>query len=258
MRSSLILFFCFSWSLFFGVDWSQNNVIKFTPDNLSNYEGLEDYNNIGTSNGYFTPLSDTNSWILTSGIPLEENYVFSSAFVNLARADESGVTTNSYVTLKIFDNADGETISKQVFYKSGAFELNNIFLKNVVIYLEITGSDIQLFSFGMTRKELSLINTNEFEISPSILFSGENTLDISFSINYPAYTDILIFNKFGKIVDSVCKKRFFNEGTNSVIWDPENSPVSDLVSGGYFIYFKALSLNGKSAEAVKDLIFVKN
>jgi hypothetical protein len=86
---------------------------------------------------------------------------------------------------------------------------------------------------------------------------GENTLDISFDINYPAYADILIFNKSGKIVDTVCKKKFFNEGTNSIIWDPAGSAAGDLYSGDYFIYFKAQSLNGKSAESVKNLIFVR-
>ncbi len=254
MKGSIAIILCFSWSMFFAVEWSMNNTIKFNSDKLSNFDGLQDYNNIVISNGYISPSAESNSYLLTSGIPIDDNYVFSSAFVNIV--DNGG--SNSYVTMKVFDNADSENIRKQVFYKSGSFELNNIFLRNVTLCLEFTGSDVQVYSFGLTKKGLSLINTNEFIIDPSILFSGENTLNISFSINYPAYTDILIFNKYGKIVDSVCKKRFFNEGTNSVIWDPGTSSVQDLISGGYFIYFKAVSLNNKTAEAVKKLIFVKD
>lgn len=252
MRSSLVFFLFFACPLLFGTDWSDNNVIKFTPEGLSNFMGLQDYNGINIGGGFLAPAADTNCWLLTEGIRLDNDYVFSSAFVNIS---EGG--SNSYVTLKVFDNSDGETVRKQVFYRSGSFEMNDIFLRNAVIYLEITGSDIQVFSFGMTRKELLLFNTNEFIINPSILFSGENTLDISFDINYPAYTDILIFNKYGKIVDTVCKNAFFNAGTNSIIWDPGSPPPADLRSGDYFIYFKARSLNGKTAESVKNLIFVR-
>ena len=258
MRSGIILFFLFSSSILFSINWSENNTIKFNSDRLTNYNDLLDYSNIEITNGYITSASDSNCWLISSDISVDDDFVFSSAFVNFTVADDNGISSNSSVTLKVFDYEDAENMHQEVFYKSGSFELNNIFLRNVTIYLEIHGADTHVYSFGVTKKQLSLINTNDLHIIPSILFSGENTLNISFSINYPAYTDILIFNKYGKIVEPVCKKKFFNEGTNSVIWDPETSPVRDLVSGGYFIYFKAVTLNGKSTEAVKNLIFVKN
>ena len=114
------------------VEWSMNNTIKFTSEKLSNFDGLQDYSNIIVSNGCISPSGESNSYLLTSGIPIEDNYVFSSAFVNIT--DNGG--SNSYVTMKVFDNADSENIRKQVFYKSGSFELNNIFLRNVTICLE--------------------------------------------------------------------------------------------------------------------------
>src|SRR5271157_608969 len=132
MRVIALFILCFSCSVFFGSDWSDNGIIKFTAGSLGNFEGLQDYNNIIVTNGFVVPTSETNCYLLTEKITIGDNYIFSSAFVNFSRPEDAPLSSNSYVTLKIFDNADDETIRKQVFYKSGAFELNNIFLRNAV------------------------------------------------------------------------------------------------------------------------------
>ncbi len=258
MRNNLVIILCFLSSMLFGIEWSDNNVIKFNSTNL--FDNLQDYDNISAGDGFISSSSaDTNAaWLLTCGITINDNYVFSSAFVNMAVTDADEAASNSYVTLKIFDNNDGEIIHKQVFYKTGSMELNNIFLKDASIYLEIAGGNAIVYSFGITRKGLSLLQTNDLSITPLIIFNGESTLNISLSLNYPALVDILIFDKKGTVIDAVCRQRFFREGMSALTWDPGSSRIPGLASGNYFIYFKAETLSGKSAEIVKKLIFVDN
>ncbi len=251
----IILFFCFTFS--YGMDWSENNVLKFNSSSLKDYQNLLDYENITIGDEFISSTNNTNSWLLSSDITLDNNYILSGAFVNIGRTDENGVS-NSYVFMRIFDNDNGQMLQEKTFYNTGSLELKNIFIKNASLYLEIVGTDIQLYSFGLVRKELALLETNDLVIIPDTLFYEENILKVDFNLHYPSIVDIILFDKNGTIIDYICQKAYFHEGQNSLSWNADSSRNKQLSSGTYFIYLKARTLNGKEGEIIKKLLFVKN
>ncbi len=237
----------------FCLQWSRNNVIKFTPDLVKNFDNIMDFENIDFQEEYIKPVGNTNSWLVSYPIDIGRDFAVTEAFINFESS-----STNSYVTLIVKDNENDEIIKGGIFYRSGKIDLINVFKKSVSIYIENVGSEIKIYSFGLVRKKDMIISDSDISISPEILFFDEDDLRIDFSLNFPSFLDVILFDKNGKIIDYTAKGQFFREGKNTLYWHPSESSSPNLISGTYQIYFKAKTSDGKEVETIKEFIFVKD
>jgi len=241
----------------YGAEWSINQVMKFTPAIINNYNGIADYESIKIEKDFLTLQDSANGWLQTETISLEKDYILSSAFVHFTQVKTEKASTNSRVKLCLINEDTGKTILEKIFFSSGSMDLTNVFYENYSLRLEIYGSDILIESFGLTRKKLVIINTNEIIVKPDILFYGEEKLNIKFNLFYPVFLDIILFNEKGTIIDYLSQRKLFKEGTYNIEWDPEQSKSPNLSSGKYIVYFNIKALNGKQIEATKKFLFAK-
>jgi hypothetical protein len=249
----IVIAFIFSFNILYSAPWSLNNVMKFTPDVLKGYNKIIDFENFEIRTNYIEPSAESNCWLQSYNIEVGDDYVVSSAFINFDKTD-----SNSWVDLKIKDSGNDSIISEKRFSDAGKIDLINVFNKNIYLYLETSGSDIRIYSYGITRKPEVVMTSNDLIILPSVLFYEETSLKIDFTLRFPAFLDIIIFDKFGRITDYVSENEFFKEGNNSRFWEPTGSHSKELVSGTHFIYFKVKSTDGKIVEITQKFIFVKN
>lgn len=234
-------------------DWSRNNVIKFTPELLKKFDRIRDYENVAVTEGGIFAVSPTNAWLQSYPIEIGADSVLASAFINLEVTNPS---SKSYAVLKVRNAGNDSLIQKKTFYRSGKIDLQNIFRKTVTVGVELYGTDVRLLSFGLTRKPEVIItaDTNDLLITPPVLFYNEKILRIDFSLRYPAVLDVILFDRNGKIVDSIARKSYFSEGTNTLFWYPGKNSAT----GRHQVYFKVVAIDGKEVELIKDFIFVKD
>ncbi len=237
----------------YGIQWSRNNVLKFTPVSISNFENIHDYENIDIGHDFIQPSLDTNSWIQTCRQNIGDDFVLTSSFINFTTE-----STDSFLTLKLINSANDDVISEKKLNQSGKIDLVNVFNKNIYLQIENKGKDIKIYSFGLVRRRELVATSNDIFISPPILFFEEENLKIDFSIRFPANLDVIIFDKNGKIIDYIAKNELFSEGSNILLWDPSVSKSTSLISSKYLIYFKIKTTDGKETGIVKDFIFVKD
>jgi hypothetical protein len=251
MKIVLILLFAFSGA--YSLDWSRNDVFKFTPSRVSNFDGLLDYENIEINPYYLTFSAGSNSWFRTADIEVGSNYVLSTLFVNLDITNNclSMNNTNSYVVLKIKDSRNDRVIQEKAFVTSGSLTLSNVFNKQIYIWAELYGEGIQIYSFGLSRMPEVILQKKETALSPLLLFYGEENLSIDFTLHFPAFLDIIIFNSQGKIVDNLASQQFFKEGRYKIQWNPAYCASKFLISGSNWVYFKVRSVDGKESEITR-------
>jgi hypothetical protein len=249
----IILILVFLFNSMFGLQWSRNDVLKFTPDLAKNFDNIMDFENIDIQQEFIQPAGNTNSWLVSYPIDIGKDYVVTEAFVNFQSS-----STNSYVVLIIKDNENDEIIKGGVFHKSGKIDLINVFQKSVSIYIENIGTDIKIYSFGLVRKKDVIITDSDISILPEILFFEEDDLRIDFSLSFPSFLDVILFDKNGKIIDYAAQGQFFREGKNTLFWHPATSSSWNLISGTDQVYFKAKTADGKEVQLIKEFIFVKD
>lgn len=233
----------------FAEDWAKNDVIKFTPGNVRNYEKIKDYENILVLSDRIIASAPANAWLESYPIDVESNFILSSAFINLENTNTTG---NSFAVLKVRNSGNNALIQQKAFSRSGKIDLLNVFNKTVTVTIELSGPGISILSYGLTRKPEVVMTQSDLTITPPVLFYSEQILRIAFSLRYPALLDVILFDKHGKIVDVIAKNSFFSEGENSLYWEPGERNVS----GKHQIYFKVRSTDGKDLELLKDFIFV--
>lgn len=249
MRQFLIFIFLTISVSLYSYEWSKNNIMKFYSKH--DKSKIEDYENINFEEYYFAATSISNSWMHTKNIAVGTNYVVSSLFVNIENHNN-----NDYAILMVRDSENDEILSKQVFYKTGSTKLKNMFQKKVYISLELIGTNIRVLSYGVKRIREVIIKLGEISIYPPVYFYGEGDLFIDFKLRFPAKLDIVIFDEQGTIIDYVSKKQLLKEGRYAFRWNPLTSSSTDMASGIYFVYFKALSIDGKKIEISKKFRFV--
>lgn len=257
-KAALILFFMIVFSPEAAAaaadEWSLNNVIKYNPENSSNYAKMIDYENISIlASGIRATDSAAGAWFQSYPVDVGSDYILSGAFINLYATD-----TNSYAVLSVRDSENDALIQSRTFRQSGQIDLVNMFVKNVYLHAEIRGGGIQVLSYGLTRKPEIIITPDDLTIKPALLFYEENVLRMDFTLRYPAFIDVILFDKYGTIIDTIVRKEFFSEGDNFLYWEPSPASHRKLVSGTHHIYFKVLSTDGKQVELIQDFIFVKN
>lgn len=233
----------------FAEDWAKNDVIKFTPASVSNFDRIKDYENIEVLPDRIVATGSTNAWLETYPIDVGDNYILTSAFISLENTNTTG---HSFAVLKVRNSGNNSLIQQKTFTRSGKIDLLNVFNKNVTVILELFGPGISVLSYGLTRKPEVVMTSNDLIITPPVLFYGEQILKVSFSLRYPAFLDAILFDRNGKIVDIIAKNSFFPEGDNSLYWEPG----ARNVSGKHQLYFKVRSTDGKELEILKDFIFV--
>jgi hypothetical protein len=244
----LLLLLC----TFFGSSFSRNNIIKFSAANVKNFELIADYQSIEIFPEFIQATAESNAWLQTYPVDIGNDFVPNSVFVNF-----TSERSNSGVILQVRDSQNDNLIREKFFYKSGKMDLVNIFNKHIYLNLDILGSDIRIFSYGIVRKPEVIITSNEALILPEVLFFDESSLNIDFFLHFPAYLDIILFDNHGNVIDYVAKSAFYKEGQNSLIWEPLQSQSKTLKSGPHYIYFKVRSIDGKIVEITKKFLFVK-
>lgn len=251
-KTFLFILLAFPAAVFPG-DWANNDVIKFTPAGVQNFDRIRDYENILVLTDRIAAAAPTNAWLESYPIDVGSNYILSSAFINLENANSSSsAPAQSYAVLKVKNSGNNALIQQKTFTRSGKIDLLNVFNKDVTVMVEIVGQGISVLSYGLTRKPEVVMTDRDLVITPPVLFFSEQILRVSFSLRYPALLDVILFDRHGKIVDVIAKNAFFSEGDNSLYWEPG----AKNVSGKHQIYFKVRSTDGKELEIVKDFIFV--
>ena len=240
----------------YSLHWSMNHILKLTPLNLSNYENIRDYSLFNIGESFLTPLSESNSWMVSENINVGNKSVLDNAFINMKSR-----STDSYVVLKLRNGYDDTVIQSEIFYQSGKLDLPDVFDGNVSIWLETVGTNIEIYSFGLVRKDKIILKDEDILILPDELYYQENSLEINFTLRFPAILDIIIFDRNGKIIETISRKQSFNSGKNIFYWTPvskelETKEGNELVSGTHLIYFLVKAPRFKTQEFLKKFLFV--
>lgn len=278
MRKLTCLFILFFAPTLHAVEWSRNDIVKFTASSLRIGSELSEIRGIRITNSTITgdpsmieadtawgvlSGSETDStailsttvprtpWLRTETISVGDSFMLGSAFVNMKVSDP-----DSYVLFVIRDLFTDDIIFEHRFDSTVSIPLVNVFNKEVTVALEFYGQGAEVYSFGLRRIFERLIETNDVALSPSMLFYGEEPLDIRFKLRVPSWMDVIVFDNSGKLVDYVLKETYLEEGEYLYQWEPlQTSSIHELTSGMYYVYIRARSLDGKCAEISRRFQF---
>lgn len=253
MRKHLILVNLFSiiFASGFTLDWSRNHVWKFHALQVTNGLLMDDFDSVLFEKNWLMTDHQNSGWLETEEISVGNDFVVANAFINM-KSEIPG----SGVRISLKDAESDETIKEQFFTDTGKMELLNVFNKQIKMVLELIGQDVRVFSFGLTRKPEIVMKTDEVIVLPDLLFYQEESLKIDFTLHFPAFLDVILFDKRGKIIDYIAQRAFFREGENTLFWEPESSSSEVLISGAHVVYFKVRSIDGKMVEITKPFVFV--
>ncbi len=279
MKRLAVLILLLAANASYSVEWSRNNIVKFTADTLRPGRELTESHGLVLSNSRITALpgysnanaswgglesSDpeaasilsatvtSNPWLRTEPISVGDEFILGSVFVNMTSSDPG-----SYVVLRIRDLFSDDIIFERRFDTTASFPLVNVFNKNVVLTLEFYGDSAEVYSFGVKRIFERLMEDNDIDLNPGLLYYGEGPLDIRFLLRVPSVMDIVLFDNNGALVDYILRKEYLPEGEYSYEWEPlDTTSRHELLSGLYYVYFSAKSIDGKSVELSKCFQFV--
>lgn len=248
-RKCLILCLLLLSSVSYSVKWSKNNVWKIQAGRTVP-DGVLDFENIQFDTGYLQAVEGKTAWLRTYPISLGRDHVVKDMFINFSS------TENAQVLMQLRSSEDDSILEQTYFSNSGAYSLQNIFHKEVYLSMEFTSNTVKMWSFGLTRQPEIVMNPEETAVRPGLLFYAEQVLDIHLRLRFPAYVDILVFDKYGTIIDYIAQNQLHSQGEYHYNWDPQFSSSARLHSGIYFIYFKTLSTEGKVVEDRKKFWLV--
>ncbi len=236
-------------------EWSRNDVLKYAAGRAEGYSRMLDHENVTVGEFDLRASVATNAWIITRPVFVGENHILAGAFLNL---DDAVTDPSSFAVLSVRDSTSDRVIREQIFTNSGRMGLENVFQKNVYLRLELFGTNVSVLSYGLVRQPEVIMTEDDLRISPAVLFDRENILRIHFTLRHPAVLDVILFDRSGRIVETLVKEDFFPEGDNFLYWEPPAVGARHLASGSHLIYFRARSTDGKTVELTRRFIFVKN
>ncbi len=235
----------------FAEKWSKNNVWKYQAWQLNHQNNLLDFENLIIYEDYFKSKTMQNTWLRTPDISLGTDYVVKDMFVNFSTDD-----TNDRVLVQLHSSQDDSVLEQRYLSSLGVVPLQNIFEKQVYMTMEFQSTNIKVWSFGLTRQPEIVVKKDEVVVLPGLLFYSEQKLNIDLRLRFPAYIDIIVFDKFGTVIDYIAHSEFYKEGAYQFNWDPETSSTDYLHSGIYLIYIRTLSTDGKVVETEKQFWLV--
>lgn len=251
MRSFFCVSFILILNISFALEWSKNNVIKFGFSDPNSISLFADYESIEVSNFSVYP-SSSGGWFYTFPIFVGENYYLQKAFVNLRTEGTTGG-----VRFRVIDYNTDEIIAERILTNSEVVGLNDKFRKVVYISMDFLDTNVSILSFGLTRNRVDILPFYEIIIEPSLVFYKEKTLLIKFKLGYPSYVDILLFNE-KYLVETIAKNTFLKDGSVVFEYDISGSNKKFLITGNYWLYIKATTLENKTQEVIKKFYFVKD
>jgi len=256
MKNKLILIIysvLFINNILIPINWSKNNIFIFTPLQIISNSLLQDYNSIELNSNIIIISNNDNSWLKTENIYVGSDYFPSSFFINFNKNNNDH---NQFIKFILRDSHNDNILFSYDFYNLGAVTFSNIIEKNIYIQLEFYGDSFEIFSFGLGRTKIKIINENDISIEPNQVLYGEDLLKIKFYLNYPFIIDIIIFDKDGKIVTYLAKNELFYNGENILIWDSKKHKSDILGSGIYFVYFLIYIDDFRYKEIIKKFRFI--
>lgn len=232
-------------------EWTRNSVYKLSAAEPGALDMLKDHNSIGLENGAFIPLSLSNNWLSGWSVNAGQGYQFDTLYVHFSSTD-----TDSYVVLSIHDAADDRLLESVTMDRWGSVRLVNRFEQNVSVFMEIVGTNIRVYSLGLTRKKKVSLEPSSMVVLPGLFFFDEDMLRIDFELKMPAVLDVILFDPEGRIVTYLAKKAYFTEGPSRFNWKPDERLDQRLLSGSYTIYFKVQAEGVPVIEIMKPFLFV--
>ncbi len=247
MKKGIVIFILLCHTALYSENWSKNGVWKYHASRLFQRNSLLDYENLDLQNYYFSSLSQAESWIRTPNIFVGTDYVVKDMFVNTDSID-----TNDRIIFQL-RQSDNDRLLEQGFIRGNSLiPLFNIFEKNIYLTMYFSSTNLKVYSFGITRQPELVVQKKELVLNPSLLFFGEEELEISLKLRFPAWLDIIIFDQNGTVIDNILKSEFYREGDYHFKWSPTQSSYPTLASGIYLVYIKTYSTEGKTVELESD------
>lgn len=235
----------------FGVGWGKNGVYKYDLKDTVFSKTMIEYRNIAVNNQKLYPTEDTNCFLKTYNIFVGSEYHIESAFINMETSD-----TDSYAALSVYDSFTDFLLGSKTFTGSGIISIPNCFEKDIYLTLELVGTNISVFSFGLKRVKSTIIGGGSFLIGPDICFYSETNVTVDFRLQIPSTLDVIVFDKYGTIIDYIGRQQYFAAGDVRLEWNPMLSRANTLESGICFIYIKAVSIENEVAEFTRRFRFI--